>query len=135
MKGLSMCKYSLFIIIIMMISLQSYSQSKSKYPKQTIINGDSVVIISLQQAIDMNQSFLKIQAQIDSINAVADTLQTTVLIQNSETTNLQHKLETSTNRLSKYYVRRHRLEVMGEVIVTVSSFALWAIVTNILNTK
>lgn len=130
-----MCKYSLFIIIIMMISLQSYSQSKSKYPKQTIINGDSVVIISLQQAIDMNQSFLKIQAQIDSINAVADTLQTTVLIQNSETTNLQHKLETSTNRLSKYYVRRHRLEVMGEVIVTVSSFALWAIVTNILNTK
>ena len=66
---------------------------------------------------------------------MADTLQTAVSIKNSETTNLQQKLESSTNRLSKYYVRRHRLEVMGEVIVTVSAFALWAIVTNILNTK
>ena len=122
-------------MMLIMIPVLSYSQSKSKYPKQTIINGDSVVILSLQQAIDMNQSFLKIQAQIDSINAVADTLQTTVLIQNSETTNLQHKLETSTNRLSKYYIRRHRLNVAGEVIVCVSAFVCWAVVTNFLNTK
>ena len=122
-------------MMLIIIPALSYSQSKSKYPKQTIINGDSVVILSLQQAIDMNQSFLKMQAQIDSINAVADTLQTTVLIQNSETTNLQHKLETSTNRLSKYYVRRHRFEIVGEVIVCVSAFAFWAVVTNTLNTK
>lgn len=122
-------------MMLIMIPVLSYSQSKSKYPKQTIINGDSVVILSLQQAIDMNQSFLKIQAQIDSINAVADTLQTTVLIQNSETTNLQHKLETSTNRLSKYYIRRHRLNVAGEVIVCVSAFVCWAVVTNTLNKK
>jgi hypothetical protein len=122
-------------MMVIMIPVLSYSQSKSKYPKQTIINGDSVVILSLQQAIDMNNSFLKIQAQIDSINAVADTLESVVLIKNSETSNLQYKLESSANRLSKYYVRRHRLEVMGEVIVCVSAFALWAIVTNILNTK
>jgi hypothetical protein len=122
-------------MMLIIIPALSYSQSKSKYPKQTIINGDSVVILSLQQAIDMNQSFLKMQAQIDSINAVADTLQTTVLIQNSETTNLQHKLKTSTNRLSKYYVRRHRLNVAGEVIVCVAAFVCWAVVTNTLNTK
>lgn len=123
-------------MMLIMIPVLSYSQSKSKkYPKQTIINGDTVVILSLQQAVDMNQSFLKIQAQIDSINAVTDTLQTVVSLQSSETINLQQKLESSTNRLSKYYVRRHRLEVMGEVIVTVSAFALWAIVTNVLNTK
>jgi hypothetical protein len=89
----------------------------------------------LQQAIDMNQSFLKIQAQIDSINAVADTLESVVLIQNSETSNLQYKLESSANRLTKYYVRRHRFEIVGEVIVCVSAFAFWAIVTNTLNTK
>jgi hypothetical protein len=122
-------------MMLIIIPALSYSQSKSKYPKQTIINGDSVVILSLQQAIDMNQSFLKTQAQIDSINAVADTLQTTVLIQNSETTNLQHKLETSTNRLSKYYVRQHRLNVAGEVIVCVAAFVCWAVVTNTLNKK
>ena len=122
-------------MMLIIIPALSYSQSKSKYPKQTIINGDSVVILSLQQAIDMNQSFLKMQAQIDSINAVADTLQTTVLIQNSETTNLQHKLKTSTNRLSKYYVRQHRLNVGGEVIVCVAAFVCWAVVTNTLNKK
>ena len=122
-------------MMLIMIPVLSYSQSKSKYPKQTIINGDSVVILSLQQAIDMNRSFLEIQAQIDSINAVADTLQTTVLIQNSETTNLQQKLESSANRLTKYYVRRHRFEIVGEVIVCVSAFSFWAIVTNFLNTK
>ena len=122
-------------MMLIIIPALSYSQSKSKYPKQTIINGDSVVILSLQQAIDMNQSFLKMQAQIDSINAVADTLQTTVLIQNSETTNLQHKLKTSTNRLSKYYVRRHRLNVAAEVIVCVAAFVCWAVVTNTVNTK
>lgn len=122
-------------MMLIMIPVLSYSQSKSKYPKQTIINGDSVVILSLQQAIDMNRSFLEIQAQIDSINAVADTLQTTVLIQNSETTNLQQKLESSANRLTKYYVRRHRFEIVGEVIVCVSAFAFWAVVTNFLNTK
>lgn len=122
-------------MMLIMIPVLSYSQSKSKYPKQTIINGDSVVILSLQQAIDMNQSFLKIQAQIDSINAVADTLESVVLIQNSETSNLQYKLESSANRLTKYYVRRHRFEIVGEVIVCVSAFAFWAIVTNTLNTK
>ena len=122
-------------MMLIMIPVLSYSQSKSKYPKQTIINGDSVVILSLQQAIDMNNSFLKIQAQIDSINAVADTLESVVLIKNSETSNLQYKLESSANRLTKYYVRRHRFEIVGEVIVCVSAFAFWAIVTNTLNTK
>lgn len=122
-------------MMLIMIPVLSYSQSKSKYPKQTIINGDSVVILSLQQAIDMNQSFLKIQAQIDSINAVADTLESVVLIQNSETSNLQYKLESSANRLTKYYVRRHRFEIVGEVIVCVSAFSFWAIVTNVLNKK
>ena len=122
-------------MMLIMIPVLSYSQSKSKYPKQTIINGDSVVILSLQQAIDMNRSFLEIQTQIDSINAVADTLQTVVSIKNSETTNLQQKLESSANRLTKYYVRRHRFEIVGEVIVCVSAFAFWAVVTNFLNTK
>ena len=121
--------------MLIMIPVLSYSQSKSKYPKQTIINGDSVVILSLQQAIDMNRSFLEIQTQIDSINAVADTLQTVVSIKNSETTNLQQKLESSANRLTKYYVRRHRFEIVGEVIVCVSAFAFWAVVTNFLNTN
>ena len=122
-------------MMLIMIPVLSYSQSKSKYPKQTIINGDSVVILSLQQAIDMNRSFLEIQTQIDSINAVADTLQTVVSIKNSETTNLQQKLESSANRLTKYYVRRHRFEIVGEVIVCVSAFAFWAVVTNFLNTN
>ena len=68
-----------------MLPTLSYSQSKSeKYPKQTVINGDTVVILKLQQAVEMNESFLELQAQIDSINSIADTLQSVVIVKQNE---------------------------------------------------
>jgi hypothetical protein len=112
----------------------SYSQSKSeKYPKQTVINGDTVVILSLSQAIEMNQSFMEMQAKIDSINAVADTLQSVVIVNQSKNVSLQRKVDVATRQLDKKYSRQERLQVVGDVILGTSAFVVFFLIANQLN--
>lgn len=117
-----------------MLPALSYSQSKSeKYPKQTVINGDTVVILKLQQAVEMNESFLELQAQIDSINAITDTLQSVVVIKQYENENLQYQYNKVSRDLDKRYMRQHRIEVGRDIFLTVSMITGFVIVTNFLN--
>ena len=117
-----------------MLPALSYSQSKSeKYPKQTVINGDTVVILSLSQANEMNQSFMEMQAKIDSINSIADTLQSVVINKDSENKNLQVELIQTENRLDKRYIRKERFDTVGDVILGVGIFATFFLITNHLN--
>lgn len=117
-----------------MLPALSYSQSKSeKYPKQTVINGDTVVILKLQQAIEMNESFLELQAQIDSINSIADTLQSVVVVKQFENKNLQHQFNVATHQLDRKYIRQHRIEIGRDIFLTVSMITGFVMVTNFLN--
>jgi len=117
-----------------MLPALSYSQSKSeKYPKQTVINGDTVVILSLSQANEMNQSFMEMQAKIDSINSIADTLQSVVIKEQSHTNDLQNQVEVATQRLDKQYIRQHRLDVAKDVILGTSAFVVFFLISNQLN--
>lgn len=112
----------------------SFSQSKSeKYPKQTVINGDTVVILSLSQAIEMNESFMEMQAKIDSINSIADTLQSVVVVQQSKTTDLTKQIEQTTRRLDKQYIRQERFQTVGNVILGISAFTVFFFLANELN--
>lgn len=120
--------------MLIMIPVLSYSQSKSeKYPKQTVINGDTVVILLLSQANEMNQSFMEMQASIDSINAVADTLQSVVIVNQSKNVNLQRKVDVATRQLDKKYIRQERLQIIGDVIIGVSGVVVFFLITNQLN--
>jgi hypothetical protein len=117
-----------------MLPALSYSQSKSdNYPKQTVINGDTVVILKLQQAIEMNESFLELQAQIDSINAVTDTLQSVVIVKQNENKNLQYQYNIASRDLDRKYIRQHRIEVGRDIFLSVSMITGFVIVANFLN--
>lgn len=122
------------MIALAMLPLLSYSQSKSeKYPKQTVINGDTVVILSLSQANEMNQSFVEMQAKIDSINSIADTLQSVVINKDSQNENLQVQLIQTENRLDKQYIRQERFQTVGNVILGISAFTAFFFLANELN--
>jgi len=120
---------------VTLLSLTScYCQSKSdKYPQQTIINGDTVVILHLSQAIEMNESFMSMQRKIDSINAIADTLETVVLKEESKVNDLQKQLNTSVNLLDKRYIRKDKIKIIGDTIIGVVAFTAFFIVANELN--
>jgi len=121
-------------VIALLAPALSYSQSKSeKYPKQTVINGDTVVILTLHQANEMNQSFMEMQAKIDSINAIADTLQSVVIVNQSENVSLQRKVDVATRQLDKKYIRQERFQVVGDVILGTSAFVVFFLITNRLN--
>ena len=121
-------------MIALLVPALSYSQSKSeKYPKQTVINGDTVVILSLSQANEMNQSFMEMQAKIDSINSIADTLQSVVIKEQSHTNDLQNQVKVATQRLDKQYIRQHRLDVVKDVILGTSAFVVFFLISNQLN--
>jgi hypothetical protein len=113
-----------------MLPALSYSQSKSeKYPKQTVINGDTVVILSLSQANEMNQSFMEMQAKIDSINSIADTLQSVVINKDSENKTLQVELIQTENRLDKQHIRKQRFDTVGDVILGIGIFTTFLFIT------
>lgn len=117
-----------------MLPALSYSQSKSdNYPKQTVINGDTVVILKLQQAVEMNESFLELQAQIDSINSVADTLKSVVIIKQYENENLQYQYNKASRDLDRKYIRQHRIEVGKNIFLSVSMITGFIIATNFLD--
>ena len=54
------------------------SLTYSQYPKQTIINGDSVVIMTTKQAVKMNQVFISknntIEIKSDSIKLLSNSV-------------------------------------------------------------
>lgn len=60
----------MFLLILLLPAI-SYCQ----YPKQTIINGDTVVIMLRTQADEMNQTFLEQNSQIDSLRSNIDTIE------------------------------------------------------------
>ena len=117
-----------------MLPALSYSQSKSeKYPKQTVINGDTVIILSLSQANEMNQSFIEMQAKLDSINSVADTLKSVVIVKQNEAQNFEWQFNNATRELDKKYIRQHRLEVGRDIFLSVSMITGFVMITNYLN--
>jgi len=128
-------KSLLLTLLVILLSLTScYCQSKSdKYPQQTIFNGDTVVILRLSQAIEMNKSFMSMQRKIDSINAIADTLETVVLKEESKVNDLQKQLSTSVNLLDKRYIRKDKTQIIGNTIIGVVAFTAFFIVANELN--
>lgn len=123
----------LLLIVSALIPSLSYSQSKSKYPKQTIIAGDTVVILSLQQANEMNLSFLQMQERFDSINSIADTLKTVVLNEQFRTKDLERIVAKTELKLENRYIRQERLAVTGNVILSISVFAVFLFVTSEMN--
>ena len=117
-----------------MLPALSYSQSKSeKYPKQTVIGGDTVVILSLSQAVEMNESFLEMQSKIDSINSVADTLKSVVILKQYEAQNFEWQFKKAKRDLDKQYVREHRLEVGKDIVLCLSVVTGFVFVTDWLN--
>ena len=117
-----------------MLPALSYSQSKSeKYPKQTVIGGDTVVILSLSQAVEMNESFLEMQSKIDSINSVADTLKSVVILKQYEAQNFEWQFNNATRELDKRYIRQHRLEVGRDIFLSVSMITGFVMMANYLN--
>jgi len=58
-------------LLILLVPTLSYSQ----YPKQTVINGDTVVIMLLEQADEMNKTFLRQNEKIDSLVYRVDTVE------------------------------------------------------------
>lgn len=65
-------KLSRFMFLpILFLPISSYCQ----YPKQTVINNDTVVIMLLEQADEMNQTFLRQNKLIDSLVYRVDTVE------------------------------------------------------------
>jgi hypothetical protein len=58
-------------LLILFLPISSYCQ----YPKQTVINNDTVVIMLLEQANEMNQTFLRQNVLIDSLVYRVDTVE------------------------------------------------------------
>ena len=117
-----------------MLPALSYSQSKNdRYPKQTVINGDTVVILRMHQAVEMNKSFLELQSQLDSINSVADTLKSVVILKQYEVQNINYKFDRVNKQLDKRYIKEHRLEVGKDIVLCLSVVTGFIIVTDFLN--
>ena len=81
----------------------------------------------------MNKSFMSMQRKIDSINAIADTLETVVLKEESKVNDLQKQLSTSVNLLDKRYIRKDKTQIIGNTIIGVVAFTAFFIVANELN--
>ena len=117
-----------------MLPALSYSQSKSeKYPKQTVIGGDTVVILSLSQAVEMNESFLEMQSKIDSINSLKDTLESLVVLKQYEVQNINYKFDRVNKQLDRRYIKEHRLEVGKDIVLCLSVVTGFFFVTDWLN--
>ena len=117
-----------------MLPALSYSQSKSeKYPKQTVIGGDTVVILSLSQAVEMNQSFMEIKSKIDSVNSINDSLQSVVICEISENDKLREEVIYSYQLINKEYKKEHRLEVGKDIVLCLSVVTGFFFVTDWLN--
>jgi hypothetical protein len=81
------------------------SLSQQKYPITKVIKKDTVVIMKLSQAQDINKKFSKLKIYIDSLNNTCgvkvtelNRIKDSILIEN---TNLQVEVDKSTNQLSK----------------------------------
>lgn len=90
-------------MMIMVLPLVSLSQQK--YPITKVIKKDTVVIMKLSQAQDINKKFSKLKLYIDSLNKACgvkvtelNRVKDSLLIEN---TTLQVEVEKSTNQLSK----------------------------------
>ena len=122
------------MIALLMLPALSYSQSKSeKYPKQTVIGGDTVVILSLSQAVEMNESFLEMQSKIDSINSLKDTLESLVVLKQYEVQNINYKFDRVNKQLDRRYIKEHRLEVGRDIFLSVSMITGFVMMANYLN--
>jgi len=119
-----------------MLPALSYSQSKSeKYPKQTVIGADTVVILSLSQAVEMNESFLEMQSKIDSINSFADTLKSVVILKQYEVQNINYQFDKVNKQLDRRYVKEHRLEVGKDIVLCIGAVTGFIIASDLLNEK
>lgn len=122
------------MIALLTLPALSYSQSKNdKYPKQTVLGRDTVVILSLTQAVEMNESFLEMQSKIDSVNSVVDTLKSVVIVKQSKTEQLQHQFNVATSQLDRKYKREHRINVSRDIFVTISVVTGFVMIVNVLN--
>lgn len=113
----------------------SYSQSRiNKYPKQTVISGDTVVIVSLYQANEMNERFLTLQNDLDSLNNIADTLNTAVLCEIIENDSLREEIVYSYQLINKEYKKERRNHNMKETFILIGILISFTIVGIHLNT-
>jgi hypothetical protein len=119
------------VIVIVLLPGLSYCQSKSdKYPKQTVINEDTVVILSLRQALEMNESFLQLQAELDSINSIVDTLTSVVVLKQNENITLHTNFNIVNKQLNGKYFKQHKLEIARDITVGVGLITTFFFVTN-----
>lgn len=81
----------------------------------------------------MNESFMSMQRKIDSINAIADTLESIVIEEESKVNNLQSQLNQSENLLHKRYIKKDRLQIISNTIIGVVAFTGFFIIANELN--
>lgn len=110
------------MIALILVPALSFSQSKNEYPKQTTINGQKVVILKLEQAIEMNESFLEMQAKIDSINNHATTLETVVVRSEDKRYRTQRDFNEMVYKMQaqKRYYLKQDLKIAGGFLIVAS---------------
>lgn len=89
----------------MIMALPLVSLSQTKYPITKVIKKDTVVVMRLSQAQDINRKFSKLKTYIDSLNNACGVKVTELNKINDslfiENTNLQVEVEKSTTQLNK----------------------------------
>lgn len=101
---------------MMLVSLLSYSQ----YPTTKVINGETVVIMTVQQGENINNKFVGLKKDIDSLNITLTNTKRDLNFSERQLKILQNELKyindtiRSKNELIKYYegqmVRLEKLE-------------------------
>jgi len=104
------------MMLMMLASLLSYSQ----YPTTKVINGETVVIMTVQQGENINNKFVGLKKDIDSLNTTLTNTKRDLNFSDRQLKILQNELKyindtiRSKNELIKYYegqmVRLEKLE-------------------------
>ena len=110
----------------MMVPNLSFSQSK--YPRQTVIDNDKVVILTTKQAQDINNVFTDQDLLIKNLNLEIDSLNKKHIMYVNTTSQTIYRIE-STSYLKqkelKYKIKRKNSQIIGVTFIYLMNIA-WA---------
>jgi len=110
----------------MMVPNLSFSQSK--YPRQTVIDNDKVVILTTKQAQDINNVFTEQDFVISNLNLKIDSLSNTYSMYVSTSTQTISRMESASYLKQKeliHKIKRRNSQIIGITFIYIMNIA-WA---------